>query len=137
MPPVAPTFLPREVRGVLVADDEPLIRSLFQGILSRRGLTVWPAADGREAVEVFRRERGRISMAFLDMRMPVLDGAAALGELLRLDPSLACCMISADFHEREPEELCRRGAVAVLPKPFAVTQIDAMLDRLAAAKMTG
>ncbi len=62
--------------SVVVADDQELVRSGLQMVLTARGLdVVGLAADGREAVEVVRRTRPDVVL--MDIRMPVLDGIAA------------------------------------------------------------
>ncbi|MBA8823438.1 DNA-binding NarL/FixJ family response regulator [Saccharopolyspora lacisalsi] len=66
---------------VLLADDEPLIRAGVNGILAAdSGIeVVAEAGDGREAVELSRHHRPDV--ALLDIRMPVLDGLAAIPEI--------------------------------------------------------
>ena len=51
---------------VLVADDNEMLRKLLATLLRQNGFQVLLAEDGREAVEVFRREQGRIALAILD-----------------------------------------------------------------------
>src|SRR5262249_12089622 len=45
--------------AVLIAEDEAIIRDLLQLMLEGLGFQVWLAADGREAVELYRRHRER------------------------------------------------------------------------------
>lgn len=72
---------------ILIADDQHLVRSGFRMILeSEEGLdVVAEAPDGREAVAAARRLRPDV--ALLDLRMPVMDGIAATGEIVA-DPDL-------------------------------------------------
>ncbi len=69
----APSQAPARGRGevVLLADDEPLVRSLARNALERQGYRVLVAADGAEAVEVFQREKDNVSLVILDASMPV------------------------------------------------------------------
>src|SRR5438067_149637 len=60
--------------GVLVADDEPGLRFLLDRLLRQRGFTVWLAADGQEALDVYRRQAGDIGLVFLDVNMPRVTG---------------------------------------------------------------
>ncbi len=55
---------------VLLVDDEQFVRDLGARILTRFGYTVLQAANGKEAIEVFKRERDRISLVILDLIMP-------------------------------------------------------------------
>jgi DNA-binding NarL/FixJ family response regulator len=65
---------------VVVADDQDLVRSGLEMVLSARGCdVVGLAEDGRQAVEVVRRTRPDVVL--MDIRMPVLDGIAATREI--------------------------------------------------------
>jgi DNA-binding NarL/FixJ family response regulator len=71
------------VTSVVVADDQDLVRSGLRMVLEARGISVVAeAADGREAVDVVRREAPDVVL--MDIRMPVLDGIAATRELVTL-----------------------------------------------------
>jgi DNA-binding NarL/FixJ family response regulator len=62
--------------SVVVADDQDLVRSGLEMVLTARGIdVVGLAADGREAVDAVRRTRPDVVL--MDIRMPVLDGIAA------------------------------------------------------------
>ncbi|CAA9419406.1 MAG: Two-component transcriptional response regulator, LuxR family [uncultured Propionibacteriaceae bacterium] len=68
--------------GVVIADDQELIRTGLEMVLATRGLDVLGvAADGREAVEKVRQTRPDVVL--MDIRMPVLDGIRATAEIVR------------------------------------------------------
>ncbi|MDT3439680.1 MULTISPECIES: response regulator transcription factor [unclassified Pseudofrankia] len=73
---------------VVVADDQPLIRLGLRVLVETEDdlELVGEAEDGRAAVELVRRARPDV--ALLDIRMPVLDGLAALREITD-DPALS------------------------------------------------
>ncbi len=75
---------------ILVADDEPLVRALARSALERQGYRVLLAADGAEAVEVFRTERakGEIALVILDVSMPQLSGRQAFQLIRKVDPAV-------------------------------------------------
>lgn len=72
---------------VLIADDQPLIRSAVAGLLRHEDdiEVVGEAADGAEAVMLARTARPDVVV--MDLRMPGTDGIAATG-LLRAEPAL-------------------------------------------------
>lgn len=96
---------------VIVADDEPLIRAGIKMILTSADdiEVVAEAANGREAVELARRHRADV--ALLDIRMPVMDGLTALGELGRAVPGTRALILTT-FGERDNvlRALCQGGA---------------------------
>src|SRR5688572_3906310 len=66
--------------GVVLVDDQELVRSGLQMVLEARGIEVLgTAADGRAGVEVVRRTLPDVVL--MDIRMPVLDGIAATQQL--------------------------------------------------------
>jgi len=52
--------------GVLIADDEARLRALLLVALKQYGFSVWLAADGPEAVQLYRELRSEISLVVLD-----------------------------------------------------------------------
>ncbi|NLG34829.1 MAG: response regulator [Lentisphaerae bacterium] len=79
---------------VLLADDEPELRSMGSSMLGRAGLRVITATDGQDAVECFQRHEGKIDLVFLDVVMPRMDGCEALTRIRQLSPSTKIVMIS-------------------------------------------
>jgi CheY-like chemotaxis protein len=126
--PTAPRS--HEKPGVLVVDDEPLVRILLQRGLERDGFEVWLAANGREAIEVYREHRDQIDVVLLDVRMPGLDGPQTLDALRELDPEVRACFMSGNPGAYDPEELLRRGA-EVIAKPFHFDELTTLLRLLA------
>src|SRR5258707_543209 len=70
--------------GVLVVDDEHLVRIMVQLGLEQNGFEVWPASNGRKAVRLYRTHRESIGVVLLDVRMPGLDGPQTLEALREL-----------------------------------------------------
>ncbi|QGV78818.1 response regulator transcription factor [Streptomyces ficellus] len=79
--------MPEQLR-VIVADDNPVVRAGLAALLSGRGdiEVAAQAADGREAYEAAVRHRPDVIL--LDVRMPNVDGLAALPHLAGLAPVL-------------------------------------------------
>jgi adenylate cyclase len=70
---------------LLVVDDNKVNRLLLGRSLEQQGHKVASASNGREALEVLRREP--YDLVLLDMEMPEMDGFQVLGELVK-DPQL-------------------------------------------------
>ena len=65
---------------ILLVDDEESVRDLGARILSRAGYTVITANNGKEGLDLFTRERARISLVILDLIMPEMGGKDCLKE---------------------------------------------------------
>lgn len=73
---------------VLVVDDEAPIRVIAQRALQAAGYRVLLAANGAEAVDVFRVHHATVAVVIMDMTMPVLDGLPAILAIAEIDPSV-------------------------------------------------
>jgi DNA-binding NarL/FixJ family response regulator len=75
------------VTGVLLADDQALVRAGFRALLSAETdiEVLGEATDGREAIEM--TERLRPDVVLMDIRMPRIDGLQATARITQ-DPRL-------------------------------------------------
>src|SRR4030095_4430211 len=66
---------------ILLADDEPSIRSLMVTALSAEGYRVLPAKNGFEALDVFDKQSHEIDLVITDMCMPYIGGRELIAAL--------------------------------------------------------
>ena len=104
--------------GILLVDDEPMLRSVGQELLGDLGYRVYLAEDGEEALEVYAREKENISLVILDMVMPKMGGKETLARLVENYPGIKV-LISSGFHQEETREvLTNLGARGFVQKPY-------------------
>jgi anti-anti-sigma factor len=116
--------------GVLVADDEAAVQSVLAAGLRRAGFKVWLAADGDQAVDLYRRHRNEIAVVLLDVEMPGMDGPHTLLALHKLCPAIRCCFMTGNPSDYTEETLRCLGAERVFRKPFALTEVFDTLNQL-------
>jgi CheY-like chemotaxis protein len=109
--------------GVLVVDDAAPLRDLLRAVLQLGGFTVWVAADGQEAVELYRLQGRAIDLVLLDVQMPGLDGVQTLAALQALDPGVRCCFMSGHLGPYSPEDLRAWGSLSLFLKPFSAADL--------------
>jgi len=73
---------------ILVAEDEPAVRSLVSEILAGYGYRVILAEDGADAVAKFTANRDSVRLILMDMIMPKMRGREAYGEIRKIDPDV-------------------------------------------------
>jgi CheY-like chemotaxis protein len=73
---------------ILVVDDETSILSVTSKTLQAFGYHVLSAADGAEAVAIYAQHRSEIAVVLTDIMMPVMDGAAVIRVLQRINPAV-------------------------------------------------
>jgi len=109
---------PRRVSTpILVVEDDPQLRIMFQLLLEGEGYPVVAAADGLEAVRAVRSMRP--SLVILDLELPLLDGRAVAFELrAAYGPSLPIVVVTATGQAAEAADGI--NPCAYLHKPFDV-----------------
>ncbi|CAM5444920.1 DNA-binding response regulator [Streptomyces avidinii] len=101
---------------VLLADDEQMIRAGVRMILKHAdGIeVVAEAADGAQAVELAGQHHPDVVL--LDIRMPVLDGLAAIGPLTALDPAPQVVVLTTFGDDENVMRALAAGATGFLLK---------------------
>jgi len=116
-------------RGILVADDEPLLRRLIDRVLRGCGFEVTAVGDGDAAVAcVTAPGADKLAVAVLDVGMPPHGGVAALEAILALRPDLGVIVISGVSPDLALRELLRSSGALFLAKPFAPEELVRAVD---------
>jgi len=106
---------------VLLADDELVVRSLAQSILTREGYRVLIAVDGEHALEVSRSYSGPIELLLTDVKMPKMDGLELSGHIASERPGIKILFMSG----KESGELMVHGKkMEFLRKPFVARELS-------------
>ena len=127
-PPLAP--VPPVWRGegtILVVDDEAQIRAVAEHVLEHTGFTVLTAADGREAVAVFREHAETVRAVLLNLTMPHQDGAATARQLRQIRPDLRIILTSGYTEEEATRQFTTRDLSGFLQKPYTIKDLVAAL----------
>ena len=134
-----PVVKPEKVEGqarILVMDDDEMIRSITQNVLDHLGYTVVLAADGQEALRLYRehREAGTpIDLAIMDLTIPGgMGGKETIRELLVLDPEAKVIVSSGYSNDPVMANYREYGFAAMLSKPFDVRELSTEIDRVLA-----
>jgi PAS domain S-box-containing protein len=135
--PTAEAGLSRQVRGdaakspsgplprgkgenILVVDDEESVRLIMRSTLESFGFRAVGAADGAEAIALFRSAPALFNMAIVDMQMPGLDGGKTILSLRHMRPDLPIVAASGLATNQNREQAAANGVRHFLDKPFSV-----------------
>src|SRR5258708_7376407 len=101
---------------VLIADDHVTVREGLAAIIGRQQdmMVVGSAADGREAVEMWRQHHPDV--ALLDLRMPLLDGVGVIDEIRRQDAAARVLVLTTFDTDNEISRAIKAGARGYLLK---------------------
>jgi len=112
----------RNAPCVLVADDDVAIRESLTRELALSGFTAIPAADGAEALALYRRDRP--DLVITDLAMPRVDGMAVI-EGVRSWGSTPVIVLTVRGEEAEKVRALDSGADDYVTKPFSLRELVA------------
>ncbi len=120
--------------GIIVADDDVMVRSVLRSVLMSFGHDVFMATTGEEAMGLASRMRAMLIL--LDLNMPKLNGLLAC-ERLRALPNYAdtpIAMLSAYNNENARKASARVGSTLFISKPFQPATLLATLGPFLATR---
>lgn len=120
---------------LLIMDDEAEIRESLGELLEELGYEVQGATDGEQALQLYREalegKKQSFSAVIMDLTIPGgMGGREAIGKLLEIDPQAKAVVYSG--YSKDPVLASYReyGFQAMLPKPFRLSEIARVLNRL-------
>lgn len=116
---------------ILLAEDDPNLGMLLQNYLSLKEYDPILAADGAQAMKLFRKEK--FALCLLDVMMPEMDGFTLAKEIRAIEPNIPVIFLTAKNLKEDVIEGFRSGADDYITKPFSmeelVYRIEAILRR--------
>jgi len=118
---------------ILVVDDDEDVRDTMTKIFEQEGHRVVTAGSGEEAIELLERQDCR--MAFIDIKLPNIDGIETLLRLKEINPRLYTVMMTGFKNEvREALEKARQSsAITCLYKPFDPSEATDIVKNIGAS----
>ncbi|AFY56974.1 PAS domain S-box [Rivularia sp. PCC 7116] len=108
---------------ILVVDDEASVRDITFTSLEQHNYRVMTANDGIEALALYAQHKNKISAAIIDMMMPIMDGAATINTLYKINPCLPMIAVSGlATSEQVPFDKTSKYT-AFLPKPYTAREL--------------
>ena len=126
--------LPRDRGRILVAEDNPVNRSVVEAIVTRLGFDIDLAVDGREAIELAREQRYHCIL--MDCHMPSVDGFEATRQI-RADEiadgrrAVPIVAVTASVLAEDRLQCAEAGMNGFCAKPFTADQLARALHESA------
>jgi CheY-like chemotaxis protein len=116
---------------ILIADDEPDVRSTLKMLLETRGHSVRVAENGQHAIDVAVEDPPDVIL--MDIRMPVMDGITATRHLRSRPETEAVPVICVSGYLGENHcmaDAFAAGCLECLPKPLEWRRFEELLAEL-------
>jgi len=118
----------------MIVEDNTVNRKLLQTMLSGFGCSCICVTNGKEAIEVFRKNEHRFSLIFMDVHMPVLDGISATKEIKKIEKELnldetPIIGATADCEINAIKEMKEAGMISLVFKPYSIDCIKNALKQ--------
>ncbi|MGV1098902.1 response regulator transcription factor [Thiovibrio sp. JS02] len=107
--------------AILLVDDEELFRERLAKAFSRRGFTVYAAADFDEAMGIIGSKKP--AMAVIDLKMPGKSGLELIAAAKEINPDMQMVVLTGYGSIATATEAVKLGALYYLPKPADVDDI--------------
>ncbi|HKK76603.1 MAG TPA: response regulator transcription factor [Saprospiraceae bacterium] len=117
--------MPAKAHLLYVEDDESL-SFVTRDNLEREGYQITCSADGREALELLKREK--YDLCILDVMLPEIDGFTLAKELRKTDQQTPILFLTAKSLEEDRLRGLRLGGDDYLTKPFGIEELTLKID---------
>ncbi len=114
-------------KKVLIVDDEAKILEVLKAFLESKGFQVFSAENGRQALELFERER--FVLVLLDLMLPDVPGEEVCA-VIRKKSRVPVIMLTAKVQEENQLHGLSIGADDYITKPFSLNLLGARVDAL-------
>ena len=116
---------------ILIIDDEPIVKNLFETFLREEGYSVATAADGREGMCLLQKQPP--DLIITDILMPEMDGLEILLEIKKLKLGIPIIAISGGMRSLPASFLPQAktfGASRVFEKPVCLAELLKAIQEL-------
>lgn len=116
---------------ILIIDDDDRTRKLFRKILEREAYEVLEAANGKEGINLYRRESA--DLVITDIIMPEKEGIETIMELRREFPDVKIMAMSGGGHvdaESYLDVAKKMGAAETLTKPASPEELLKTISKI-------
>ena len=110
--------VPNGNETLLLVEDDEMVLSVGQDMLSALGYTVLTAKHGEEGLETFRTNQDDIALVLTDRTMPKMGGRELYQEMVKIRPDVKALFVSGYPIRDDAPELRWEGVVGAVHKPF-------------------
>ncbi|MEM7704262.1 MAG: ATP-binding protein [Pseudomonadota bacterium] len=118
--------MPNDGKVALIADDNAEIVNLTRMVLEKAGYRTLTAANGREALDIYKSHQSDIQLVVLDLVMPELGGQEVALAIRELSEDVAILLVSGFI----PEDVQNTLKEPIIKKPYTITALMEAVNKL-------
>jgi DNA-binding response OmpR family regulator len=107
--------------NILLAEDDPDLRSILSQYLEMNGFTILQAENGEAGLEIFQLQH--VDFCILDIIMPLMDGWELARQIRKADPGMPVIFLTARNQKEDRIRGLKLGADDYITKPFEVEEL--------------
>lgn len=116
------------INVILIVDDSPISRKMLKSCIPKdREFVFHEAGDGLAGLELYKKVQPDVT--FMDLTMPVMDGATSLEEIIKYDRHALVIVLTADVQIKSLSKVTDLGAFLVVKKPPSKESIQDALSK--------
>jgi two-component system cell cycle sensor histidine kinase/response regulator CckA len=108
---------------ILFAEDEDGLAMLMKTLFESKGYSVILAKNGVEAIQLYAENKSDISVAFLDVGLPKLDGTTVFTTVREINPRQKVILASGYMDPDQKSELFKAGLSDFVQKPYMPNEV--------------
>jgi CheY-like chemotaxis protein len=116
--------------GILVVDDDPLVRRTIVAGLKRVGYLVFDAGGGQSALNIISESADDIQLVITDQMMPGMSGNELRKRIASLCPELPVILMSGYTSGLDDKDDKTSGFARILMKPITIEQLNKIIDEV-------
>ena len=124
----------RHFHNLLVTDDSAVNRKMMCRSLESMGFKCFQACDGQECLDIVEKalnnEHASIDLILMDFEMPRMNGPTATAAIRNLGCDIPVVGVTGNVLNEDKKLFMEHGAVKVLQKPFAMAELEDVLNKL-------
>ncbi len=117
-------------KTILWVDDEEIALEVWSQMLQKLGYSVLQARYGYEALEIFKKNKNKISLVILDMRMPGMNGCEVYDRLKKIQPQVKIILVSGYIEQYVLDEFSKRNFNGYIEKPFKLKELSEKIEEV-------
>jgi len=119
---------------ILLIDDEDVVADVCQLMLKKLGYKVIVARGGKIGIDIYNREKEKISLVILDIIMPDIEGGRVFSRIKEINPEAKVLLSSGCSMNNQVSTILEKGGNGFIQKPFKIKQLSSSIRDIIGCK---